>query len=324
MKRMTMSVRLWMVLPLLILVSGCATLNLTSETVVPEMKLASEMPVHAQKVANAVVMRLGNASEKAVSAETGVAGSGRIAPESNFGYSGFRVRQVKFRDHVAVADRHYALGYITMQDTAGRNASVSFTVNYTAKGPAVAIEDGAVVPLFSAFPQTEMFVIPLSALTALGPETTAAYGRMYAEIAAAAVPMRDPGSVPSGMDDYAIVVFTKDRVSPGMTFEVWPSHSETRVGGKIVGIHTAATYYLYDTGWYVGMVPGNFSVASKWPFWVKAIVTDQRPGGNGEASQVGLFSSNSATPRGKSAAAGHAKSAVNHATLPRVVVAAKE
>lgn len=312
-----------MVLPLLSLVSGCATMSTTSQTVVPEMKLASEMPVHAQKIANAVVMRLSHVSEKAVAVKTGVTGSGCIAPETDFGYGGFRARQVKFQDYVAASDRHYVLGYIYMQDDAGRNASVSFVANYTATGNQVDLVDGAILPLFSDFPQTEMFIVPLSAITAFGLETIASYDHFYSKTVAAAVPLRNPESVPSDMDDYAIVVFSKDRTSPAMSFEVWPSHSETRVEGNIVGIETAASYYVYDTGWYIGIIPGNFSVASKWPFWVKAIVTDSRPSATGEPCQVGLFSSGAMAPKSKSIG-GNPKSAINYVSLPEVVVAAQQ
>jgi len=128
---------------LIALVSGCAAINLTMgvpDMNVPEMKLASEMPEHAQQIARAVTMRLLHLSEKKIIAKTNVSGSGRIAWEENYNYKGFQVQQVKFRDHLTYPEQpelNHVMGFIHMLDDVGRNASVSFAVEYHLNGKRV-------------------------------------------------------------------------------------------------------------------------------------------------------------------------------------------
>jgi hypothetical protein len=310
-------------LAFVLLLAGCAVLQTHVE--VPEMKLAGEMPGHARQVADALVMRLYDIEEKVVSARTGVSGSGAVAAETDFAYPGFKVQQVKFRDHISLAyepDLHHVQGYIHMRDDAGRNACTSFAAKYTVQGASVTLVDGILLPVFSRYPEVELFIIPLDQLGGISGAVMESYGRTYKAVAAAALPLRKPGALPGGADDYAIFLFSKDRIAPGSTLEAWPSHTKERVDAKIVGDAASASYRQFDTGWTVGIIPATFSPGGDDELWVKAIMKEGGMGGGQTMRLVGLFS---CRPMAAAAGtAGHPHSAVNQASLPEVRVMARQ
>ena len=253
--------------------------------------VVADEPWHVLAAINAVVKRLRGASAEDIVATFKVDRSEIIVAEKLFRYEDFALAQVKLlvnRPIEQIEGGHALTGYLHFEEATGRRAAAVFEVDYAVRRGLVTLVRGHWAPLFAAFPETEMYIVPTQALTRASDEAMMEFIPFYTHVIEHAVPLRAPERVGRKRDHYTIVVILKDRIAPDAKFQVRLSSRRHTPVGDAQGV----TYVGYDTGWLVGAVGGTFAVDTRRPFWVKAVLEpghDVPREARGERV-VGLFS----------------------------------
>ena len=260
-------------------------------TVEADRAVAEAEPWHVRAAINALVMRLRGASAELAADVFKVDRAGIVVPEKLFRYEDFALAQVKLlvdRPIEHIPGGHGLTGYLHFEEATGRRAAAVFEVDYRVADGRVTFVRGHWAPLFAAFPETEMYIVPTQALTRASDEAMMAFIPFYTHVIEHAVPLRAPERVGRKREHYTIVVILKDRIAPDAKFQVRLSSRRHTPVGDAQGV----TYVGYDTGWLVGAVGGTFAVDTRRPFWVKAVLEpghDVPREARGERV-VGLFS----------------------------------
>jgi hypothetical protein len=220
---------------------------------------ADAVPGHVQAVTAALKMRLAGASEAEVEAALGVRGGGAVEPEPGFSYDGFALRRAVYADYSPPSDAapyHSLAGYLQFADPIDRRATVAFRVFYdmTGEGPAIGFASWQTTT--PARPAVEAYFVPAEKMTAgAGANDALAFHDHVTRNALPGFAVEEARNKGAAL---WVVVFLKDRLEPGVAFELAASGSRTGTGGD-----ATATRYLLDDGWIAavradaGGKPGN-------------------------------------------------------------------
>jgi hypothetical protein len=255
-----------------------------------------ELPAHVEVALAASVMRLRGQSAARVKKTLRVGGSEKVAPEANFNYSGFAVKDIELLELEVPEGRPLARkigGFLHFADGYNRRAAVGFEIAYRLEsGGSLVIDSAALAPAFPRGAKTVMYVVPAKALKAGLPKAKD-YGDLYRLIRTSATPLRLPATTAPapGAAERVIVVLFEDRLPNGDKVQV--GISDVREGAAS---YTGATQYLvFKDGWVVAMIPGRFALGAQEAFWVKAVHTPAAGAdGGAKPGLVGLFSTDPA------------------------------
>jgi len=236
-----------------------------------------EVPDDIQMVTAAIIAKLRQVDSGIDNISFNPSGS-HYTPESRFEYDGFSVTSINILHHSAeqATVQSYSCelaGTMMFQDELGRRALVSYDVNYTLFQDRVVVDSSLIRPVPPIFPNAQAFIIESSKMRNIVRQRLN-YENFYAQVVTNSVNMtptpeevklhrelqelsffqrlqRTPSNV---KQDYFMVIFVKDRLTPDALIEVVVSeniHDRRSVLGP--------SYHDFD-GWRVAMFQGNFAI----------------------------------------------------------------
>jgi hypothetical protein len=270
---------------------GCELVRHPTDPLQMRVLAKDEVGAFDRAAIGAVVERLRGGDSNAIAADLLVAGSDKIEPESKFRYDGFALLQVKFLDRSnGDSGLRHVSALLHFEDPAGRRAASLTDLTYRKTDGGIELTEAAWAPIYPANPRTAMFVVPADALIAAKAEAMKDYRSLYRFALLNGFPMHGEAPVAVAAETKVILVFLRDRIEPGADFAVRISDRR----GSHDGYEAATRYAIFDGGWAVAMVPGDFPLDPDRAFWVKAVY---RPGPVAAESTgwqerlVGLYSS---------------------------------
>lgn len=254
---------------------------------------SSKFPFHVKAALAAAVMRQRGKSAEQVTQKLGVAGSEIISPEEGFDYTGFAVKNIDLLKFEAPEDKPFnrrIAGLLHFEDGTNRHAAMAFDISYRlGDASPIIITAADIAPIFPRSAVAAAYIMPAKSMVN-GISSVRNYAEFYGLVRGAARPvMQRASSLPA--DDYVFVVFFLDRL---------PEGDQVQAGVSTVREGTASftddtRYIVFDGGWVVAMIPGNFAPGPDKAFWIKAVhtpavVADKKV----KPEVVGLFSSDPA------------------------------
>ncbi|MHA1600472.1 MAG: hypothetical protein ACTSW2_06575 [Alphaproteobacteria bacterium] len=253
----------------------------------------AKFPFHVKAAIAAAVMRQRGIAAEQVTQKLGVTGSETISPEKRFDYAGFAVKNIDLLRFETPEDEplnRKIVGLVHFEDGTNRHAAMAFNISYRLGDTSpIAITAANIAPTFPRASVAAAYIVSAKAVVD-GISSVQEYAEFYGLVRDAARPvMQRASSLPA--DDYVIFVFFLDRL---------PEGDQVQAGVSTVREGTASftddtRYIVFDGGWVVAMIPGNFAPGPDKAFWIKAMhtpaaVADKKT----KPEVVGLFSSDPA------------------------------
>ncbi len=187
--------------------------------------------------------------------------------EPNFRYQGFTLKNtelIRYGQRPGKKNGRIIAGKLGFEDEIGRRVEVLYYADYLLTGDGIRITNLQAAPLYSTFPESLMFLLPAQAVIDAGglPQT---HSEILAFVSKHAIDWNASASLPNRVENYIIVTFLMDRVSPSAQVEL--KISDTDVGE--IGYKNSSKY-LDILGWRIGIAPGGFNLNNA-SFFVKVV-----------------------------------------------------
>jgi hypothetical protein len=248
---------------------------------------SAQMPADAQTVAAVVEQRLRGEKSGLSATVTFDPAVKSDLTEPGFSYQGFELKKselIRYNQRPGKTDGRIVAGKLGFEDAVGRRTEVLYYADYYFSNDGIRVSDLRTATLYSTFPEAIMFVLPTSAVTAAGglPQTHAG---ILDFVGKHAVNWNDTTGVSKQDENYIIITFLMDRVSPSAEVELKISDSEIGVAG-----YKNSSKYLDVLGWRIAVAPGRFNLTSS-QLYVKAVFQpgDEVGFGGRYKRIVGLF-----------------------------------
>jgi len=205
--------------------------------------------------------------------------------EKDFRYDGFSVtahKLLRYNQRPGKTDGRIIAGRLEFEDTIGRRTEVLYFADYVFETGGVRVTDVKVATLFSTFPEALMFIVPTKKAKAAGglPKT---HSEMLNFVSSNAVDWPTPGLIPRKVEEYIIFTFLMDRVSPTAENELKISEDDFSNFG-----YKDSSKYIDINGWRIGLLPGNFNLATS-DLFVKVTFIPGEEAGSRFTRLVGVF-----------------------------------
>ena len=162
-------------------------------------------------------------------------------------------------------------GRLDFEGPLGRKASVRYDAFCRTDGNDVLIEEAHVTPIYPAFPEPLLFVVPAKALPADANRYPGTYDALLQFVGARAVRSAKTASPTKQPKDYVIFVFFLDQASDTANISVKVSDESSGTQG-----YNESTRYVNFGGWRVALLAGRFILFgdnTSQPLYVKAVFT---------------------------------------------------
>ncbi|MFW6005510.1 MAG: peptidoglycan-binding domain-containing protein [Desulfonatronovibrionaceae bacterium] len=239
----------------------------------------SEVPADIRMVTAALVQKLRQAPEDIPRVEFNPSGY-HYSPESSFKYQGFAVTDIRLIDQWARSTGADSFscrvqGVLSFADQLGRRTLLEYTADYELFKGRIVIQRSEIIPLPPIFPRTAAFILEgrkLKHIVDQKPDFTA----FYAGVVQESIPMtptarekaqyeayqemsffeRLRNAPNTKKDEYFMVIFVMDRLTPDADLEVLVT--ESLYGKKSL----ANVVYRDFHGWRVAVFGGEFAIGS--------------------------------------------------------------
>ena len=195
----------------------------------------------------------------------------RIKQESDVGAL-FRVKNTRLLAYRTSPDGNNGemTSYIDFIDGLGRRCTWQLTARYQKSASAIQVVDAAVQPVYDAEPESVMFIVPANAFPFSPASCPESFVRLYQAAGERAISPHDAKNM--GLEnDWVMIVFFMDRISPSAKMELSLSSEAVGMGG-----YSKDSRYIDYNGWRVGMAVGRFTImdnATLKDLYLKAIYT---------------------------------------------------
>lgn len=228
---------------------------------------SSQMPKDVQALSATVEGLLRGQSGSAIEGVTFTSPGPPQIAEDEFRYQGFNLKKtelVRYAQRPGNEDGRVVAGKLGFEDSIGRRIEVLYYADYVYKDGGITIADLRAAPLYSTFPEAIMFLLPARAVVEAGglPQT---HSEIIAFASEHAVDWTTVSGVTGQTDNYIIVTFLMDRVSPSAQVEL--KISDTKIGNAG---YKNSSKYLDILGWRIAVAPGSFNLGNA-SFFVKVV-----------------------------------------------------
>jgi len=159
---------------------------------------------------------------------------------------------------------------IDFVDGLGRRGTWQVTARYQKSASAIQVVDAVVEPVYDVESESVLFIVPAKAFPFTPANCPDSFVRLYQAAGERAISPHDAGNM-GVEDDWVMIVFFMDRISPSAKMELSLSNEAAGMGG-----YSQDSRYLDYNGWRVGLAAGRFTIMdndAQDDLYLKAIYT---------------------------------------------------
>ncbi len=236
----------------------------------------SEMPDDAARIVSAASsLMTGNPSSSTVKFSHATAKGildGRVT-ETGFTLTVARLYRY---DTLPDASSRKIMAVLEFKNSLGRRSQGEINVSYQIEASGITVLQASSKAIFDTVPETICFVLPASKMPCTQKTLPKTFETLYRQVAKEAVKLGD-SHVTGVEEDWGMVIFFMDRISPSAQIKLLISASDSGFGG-----YSETSRYIDYNGWRVGFTAGRFALIdqdSENTLYLKAVYTPGKEAG---------------------------------------------
>ncbi len=250
-----------------------------------DVDVSQGVPADAQTTALAIVEMLSGRNPADTLRVRMAPGAKVQVTDPSLDYSDFKLTDHSLIRHGVRAkepDKVITAGILKLADSNLWRTSIIYAAEYTFSADNIVISSVSSATLFAIKPEPIMYVVPRNSLAPSFDLANTSRDKLLERVRSSRIKL---GAEPSGIRDYLVFVFLRDRVSPSSELTLKISITPFDLWG-----YKDSSSYMDFGGWRVGVLQGSFNITNP-SLYIKAVFT---PGDElssfGRSQVIGLFS----------------------------------